>query len=454
MSFPSEFTEQTIRLLGEPEYRLLEAALQEEPLTSIRLNPLKWKQPKPSLPVAWSSLGYYLEQRPSFTFDPLFHAGCYYVQEASSMFLEQVIKQHVTAPVTALDMCAAPGGKSTHLLSLLPKGSLLVANEVIHSRTQILQENLTKWGVAETIVTQNDTADFATLPPLFDVILVDAPCSGEGMFRKDSGAITEWSLANVQNCCQRQQRILADSWQCLKAGGLLIYSTCTYNTEEDEKNVAWLVDEFGAEPVTVATDEAWGITANLYNNDFPVYRFFPHRTKGEGFFMAALRKPFGEDEPLRFRKEKAKKGEKPIPVSDEVKAFLTEPDRFVFTTEGEQLNAYPKEHIELIDYLRQRLNVRQAGICLGTVKGKSTIPAHSLAMSLNLRQNAFPQVALNYEQAIAYLRKEAIVIPDNLPIGYLLFTYNDTPLGFAKNVGNRANNLYPQAWRILQQAPR
>ena len=221
MKLPSEFEARSLEWMGEETYRALEAALQTEPPISIRVNRNKWDEEVTGVCVPWSFTGLYLPKRPTFTFDPLFHAGCYYVQEASSMFVEQVLRTYVTEPVVMLDLCAAPGGKSTHARSVLPEGSLLVANEVMRNRSQVLAENLIKWGDSRVVVTNNDPADFTALTELFDVILTDVPCSGEGMFRKDPVAVDEWSMDNVQICWQRQRRILADVWPALKPGGLL-----------------------------------------------------------------------------------------------------------------------------------------------------------------------------------------------------------------------------------------
>lgn len=254
MELPSSFTDYTRALLGVEEYEKLAAALEGEQPVSIRLNEDKLPESSFSLfrssleHVPWSAAGYYLDKRLTFTFDPLFHAGCYYVQEASSMFVEQALRRYVgEGPVVMLDLCAAPGGKSTHARSVLPAGSLLVANEVIRNRSQVLAENLTKWGHSGVVVTNNDPADFSSLTDFFDVILTDVPCSGEGMFRKDPVAVSEWSGENVEICWQRQRRIVTDIWPCLKPGGILIYSTCTYNTKENEENIRWIRDEFGAE---------------------------------------------------------------------------------------------------------------------------------------------------------------------------------------------------------------
>ncbi|MES1226926.1 MAG: RsmB/NOP family class I SAM-dependent RNA methyltransferase, partial [Bacteroidota bacterium] len=203
-----------------------------EQITSVRVNPnrtfnVEYSTLNVQGKVPWSSNGYYLSERPSFTTDPLFHAGAYYVQEASSMFLEEAVKQtcDLSKPLKVLDLCAAPGGKSTLLQSIISNESLLISNEVIKSRVNILSENITKWGAANVVVTNNDPKDFQRLPEYFDLIVIDAPCSGSGLFRKDPEAITEWSSDNVMLCSQRQQRILADILPCLKPGGILIYST-------------------------------------------------------------------------------------------------------------------------------------------------------------------------------------------------------------------------------------
>lgn len=454
MNLPQTFIERTRQLLGESSYSLFEEALQTEVPVSIRPNRRKTDKPVEGEPVPWASSGMYLKNRPTFTFDPLFHAGCYYVQEASSMFVERALKEYVKEPVVMLDLCAAPGGKSTLCRSALPEGSLLVANEVMRNRSQILAENLVKWGHPEVVVTNNDPADFTDLTHLFDVILTDVPCSGEGMFRKDEVAVDEWSLENVDVCWKRQRRILSDIWPALKPGGILIYSTCTFNREEDEDNVAWIARELGAEILEVPIDEGWGITGNLIGQDFPVYRFLPHKTKGEGFFLAVLRKHEGVVETIQPRPEKKKKGKDAkgkVPqmvVPKEVKSWLREAGDYAYTLKETSVHAFPKAFAEVIALLEQYVKVIHAGVTLGEIKGKDLIPHHSLAMSTVLASDIFPQTELTYEQAIAYLRKEGLILDASVPRGYVLVTYQQIPLGFVKNIGNRANNLYPQEWRI------
>ena len=458
MNLPQAFIERTRQLLGEDNYPQFEEALATETPVSIRPNRAKCQLPVEGEPIPWATSGMYLKNRPTFTFDPMFHAGCYYVQEASSMFVERALQEYVKEPVVMLDLCAAPGGKSTLCRSALPEGSLLVANEVMRNRSQVLAENLIKWGHPEVVVTNNDPADFTELTHLFDVILTDVPCSGEGMFRKDQVAVEEWSLENVDICWQRQRRILTDIWPSLKPGGLLIYSTCTFNREEDEDNVAWIAKELGAEILPVPIEDSWGITGNLVGGEFPVYRFLPHKTKGEGFFLAVLRKQEGECEetPSRFskspsrmdKKKKGKDNKQPLAVPKEAKEWLASVSDYSLAMKDTQVVAFPKAYQDEYALLQQTLKVIHAGITLGEVKGKDLIPHHSLAMSTALASEAFPKAEVSYEQAITYLRKEGLVLEADVPRGYVLLTYQGIPLGFVKNIGNRANNLYPQEWRI------
>ncbi|MBY0432810.1 MAG: RsmB/NOP family class I SAM-dependent RNA methyltransferase, partial [Cyclobacteriaceae bacterium] len=280
-------------LLG-PEFPAFCVALEAPPPVSIRLHPKK-KIAWPADPVPWADQGRYLSERPVFTLDPRLHAGAYYVQEASSLLLEQALKQSVdiTQPLRVLDLCAAPGGKSTHLLSLLSGDSLLVSNEVIRSRASILAENIQKWGYSNVIVTQQDPRDFQRLTGFFDVIVTDAPCSGEGLFRKDPEAMKEWSPNNVELCSQRQRRIVNDVWPALKPGGVLIYSTCTYEEKENMEAVATLTQDFAAESVSLTLNPAWGI-ATLEKSGCIGYQCYPHRVKGEGFFISVLHKGTGD----------------------------------------------------------------------------------------------------------------------------------------------------------------
>ena len=388
---PEDFVREARLVMGEERYNRFVEALNEEAPTSIRLNPLKISltthhSPLTTHHVPWCPEGYYLEGRPQFTFDPLFHAGCYYVQEASSMFITHILRQSGDCPQNILDMCAAPGGKSTAMRSVLPEGSTLVSNEPIPTRAQILLENITKWGWDNCIVTNNYPRDFRKAKAKFDVILCDVPCSGEGMFRKDPNAISEWSLQNVEKCWRLQREIVADAWECLVPGGWLIYSTCTYNTKENEENVRWIIEEYGAEALDIPTEPEWGITGSLLSDfDAPVYRFIPGFTRGEGLFMAVLQH----------------RGTVP---------------------------RVSKEH--------QRQNYT------------GTVPSVLRRLTPDLPQGDFPRIDLSYPDALKYLRGEALVLPAETPKGLVTVTYKGVPLGPMKNIGNRANNLYPKPWRI------
>ena len=420
MQLPKEFEEYTRSLMGEELYSKLISGLAATPPVSIRLNPFKvakdaYLEDEEQLnglqltPVPWAKDGYLLSERPSFTLDPLFHAGAYYVQEASSMFLDFIIRQLIKEPVTMLDLCAAPGGKTTCAMAALPEGSILYSNEPIRTRANILAENVMKFGHPDIIVTNNYAKDYAKAKKTFDVILTDVPCSGEGMFRKDPNAINEWSTSNVDSCWKIQRSIVEDIWQCLKPGGILIYSTCTFNAHEDEENVQWIIDNLGADPIALeGVKEEWNITGALKGN-LPVYRFIPGKTKGEGLFMAVMRK---KGEPTQ--------GSTPTILKKEGKISMKE----------------------------KGLKVMTHGINPPTQKGKKTIPDISLALSINQKENDYPHVDVDRQTAINYLRREAITLPANTPRGIVTITYKGLGLGFANNIGNRANNLYPQEWRI------
>jgi len=414
MTLPEEFTKYTRQLMGEERFaRFLDALCHDAP-TSIRINRRKCSEEDlrdilgdEVERVAWCADGYYLPNRPAFTFDPRLHAGWYYVQETSSMFLYRVLRQLVSEPVAMLDMCAAPGGKSTTALAALPEGSSLVCNEPIRTRANILAENIQKWGWGNVTVTNNYPKDIAQSGMKFDVVLCDVPCSGEGMFRKDEAAIGEWSVQNVKRCAALQREIVAEAWKCLNDGGLMIYSTCTFNAHEDEENVAWICNELGAAPIAIATNADEGITGSLVEGiDLPVYRFIPGITKGEGLFMAVMRKG---DECLH-------QGEK-------------------------SLHAAKRK-------TDSRLRILYDGIPEGERKGKDIIPPHALALSVDFDPKKYPMIEVDYSTAISYLRREAIVLSADAQRGYVVVAYQGARLGFVKNIGNRANNLYPQEWRI------
>ncbi len=440
---PKEF-EETLKLTLASSFDDFIDSLEQPAPVSIRVNPHKPTPPR-ARPVPWSDYGHYLNERPVFTLDPLFHAGTYYVQEASSMFLEQALKQSVdlSKPLRVLDLCAAPGGKSTHLLSLLSPESLLVSNEVIRSRATILAENIQKWGHANVVVTNNDPEDFSALEGFFDVIVADAPCSGEGLFRKDPEAIREWSTENVALCAKRQRRILADVWPALKQDGVLLYSTCTYNRLENEDNLLWLHEQYGAESIALQHDTRWGITT-VQENNLTGYHFYPHRVQGEGFYITSVRKTGGQREIQRKIKKGLQAPAKKLTESLQRYTTLVNPK---FYTWNDTAYMLPESCYHDVEFLFDHLRFVQAGTPIAISKHDKLVPEHGVALSVHVNKDHFLQLELREEDALRYLRKENIDVTGN-PKGYTLITHKHIPLGWANVLDNRMNNLYPKAWRI------
>ena len=398
-------------------------------------------------PVAWCDDAFYLKERPQFTFDPLLHAGAYYVQEASSMFLQQALKQTFdnNATIKVLDLCAAPGGKTTLLASYF-KNAFIVSNEIIKTRANILYENVTKWGDENIVVTNNDAADFKRLPDYFDLIVVDAPCSGSGLFRKDENAIDKWSKNNVALCSQRQQRILADVYSSLKQDGILIYSTCSYSQQEDEDILDWLMNDFKLESIQLNVSNNFNIveTTSAKHNAFG-YRFWPHKLKGEGFFIAALKKNDGDHSNYNNAKLNINKSvKKDTAVATQ---YINEGDWFFFNNK-ENVHVVNNDFIEDVALLQKNVYVKKAGIKLGEVIREQLIPHHELALS-NIIKKDLQKIDLSLEQALQYLRKKDINNNKNLK-GWTLSTYKNFPLGWIKLLHNRVNNYYPTDWRILK----
>lgn len=428
-----------------------EAHINPAQVTSIRLNPGKpFAANNPLFDtdenVTWCADGRYLKQRPSFTFDPMLHGGAYYVQEASSMFLWHALEHTVgknTSGLKVLDLCAAPGGKSTLLASYF-KDALVVANEVIKPRANTLVENITKWGTDNVVVTCNDPSHFARLPNFFDVIVVDAPCSGSGLFRKDPAAIDEWSEDNVALCSQRQQRILADIYSALKKDGILIYSTCSYSKLEDEDILDWMAKDLQVTSCRLPIADDWGIVETVSGNGAYGYRFYPDKIKGEGFFIAVFKKSDGSvshDYPLSLTA--VTKNEAAIAANWTKKNA----DLFYFK-QKENIIAIPSIFNHDIALLQKHLYLRKAGINIGVIKGKDIVPDHELALSL-LLEETIPRIELNYADAIQYLKKREVVL-ENAEKGWAVITYYGLPLGWVKVLHNRVNNYYPIEWRILK----
>lgn len=448
--------EQFLTMLADLGLEELKTALAEgEPCTSVRLNTGKNVTdediPFKGSRIPWCNAGLYLDQRPRFTFDPALHQGCYYVQEASSMFHGYIVGKlfgNAGSPVRVLDSCAAPGGKTTGVIDSLPYGSLIVANEYVPSRAAVLRENLIKWSYPSCVVTRGDTAAFRRLKDTFDLIIADVPCSGEGMMRKDAEAISQWSTGLIRECAERQWEIVNNLWPSLKPGGIMIYSTCTFNRSEDEEMVERIISEFGAESVDIEVDPEWGIAGGI-DTDAICYRFMPHRLRGEGLFVAILRKP-GENRGERQQSKNKTKSAKATPQLMSAKSWLTDEasSEMEIYADDDRINAFPRLHADTLRKIKKELDVIHEGVLIGNVKGRDLIPSQSLALSPCLRKDAFPTVEIDGRTAISYLSGDAITLPDGTPRGFVLLTNRQHPLGFVKNIGNRSNNLYPAPWRI------
>jgi NOL1/NOP2/fmu family ribosome biogenesis protein len=359
------------------------------------------------------------------------------------MFTGELFRQVTSGMknLRVLDLCGAPGGKTTHISSILGDNGFLIANEVIRQRSAILAENVTKWGMGNTAVTQNDPVAFASLEDFFDIIIVDAPCSGEGMFH-DEVAVREWSAGNAQLCSERQKRILADIWPSLKPGGVLIYSTCTFNGAENEQNIMWLSEATGAEAVRAGIAAFPGITEIEYRG-ITGYGFHPGRIKGDGFFIAALRKPEGTN-PRHIRLRGSDQGV-PARISEKINAMTSfDPEKIIF---AENRIMAPAASRDINRYMADRLTVVKSGTMIGEMKNETFIPAHDLAMTVKLNKSFWPCYDASWDEAIAFLRLEDLRMPD-MPVGRILICYREVPLGFVNNLGKRTNNGYPQSWRI------
>ena len=457
MNLPEGFIESLSQGSGAPLFAGLPEALSLDPVVSVRIDPAKtprggWADDARAVPWAETS-GRYLPSRPAFIFDPLMHQGAYYVQDASSMFLGHAVRcitKGLSGPVAYLDACAAPGGKTGAAIDALLPGSVVWANEYVPQRAAVLRENLAKKGYPLTIVTTGDTARFAALPASFDIIAADVPCSGEGMMRKDAEAVAQWSPALVAQCAELQRSILQNLWPALRPGGFLIYSTCTFNRRENEDNVRWLIETYGAETVELPADPAWCIAPAL-DSDIHACSFIPGRTEGEGLFLAVLRKPGDEafttqpsaDKSGGKSARKERRGSKPAPVLAEAQSWLMPGCGATLTLDGDRIMAvFP-----------QSVAGTHPSLEVGTVKGRDAIPSQQLAFSRIYRRGAFPEVEVDRMSALMYLRGEAPQLPSGTPRGHILLTYRDLPLGFVKNIGNRCNNLYPRPWRILSALP-
>lgn len=409
--FPQAFLSSLGRILGSEDAAKAVEAMAGEPSVSVRLNPFKQPQGSPlpilegSSVVPWSPHGHILVKRPVFTLHPLFHAGVYYVQDSSAMFagwaFRSLLERFPERPLRVLDLCAAPGGKTTDLAASLREACggefLLVSNEVMRQRAAVLSDNVAVWGDPNVVVTSVDPAAFAAFPGFFDIIVADVPCSGEGMFRKDAKAVEDWSPETVDLCAARQKRILADVWPALRQGGALLYSTCTFEEAENDRNLAWAAEELGGE--IIPPENPFGIRTTLHG-----HLLVPGEVPGEGQWVGALVKRTG-------------------------------PSGGVLTSLDSSVEAL------------KRLRPLRAGVVEGTFKGKDFVPDPDWAMSIFFDRTRYPEAPVDKQTALHFLHRDTIVL-DDAPTGYNVITYRGVPLGFVKNLGRRCNNLHPQSRRI------
>lgn len=441
---PKEFKSFIETLLLNEATSFFEVLNENSPV-SVRQNPNKkeinWQQAEN---IKWCKNGKYLAERPLFTADPHFHAGCYYVQEAASMFLEQFVNENIEASsvITALDLCAAPGGKSTHLFSLLNENATVVCNEIVQKRNSILCENVTKWGLPNVIITQNEAKDFLPLQSFFDLVVVDAPCSGEGMFRKDLRAVDEWSEKNVQQCSIRQGEILENIIGSLKENGILIYSTCTYEPSENEEKVKWLCNEKGFEEIKLKSDLFQGIVQSEFG-----YRFYPHQVKSEGFYIACLRKkcltPSLDFIIKNLKKQVQVIPQKQVPVS--ILNLVDIPERFLWFQHKNRFCFTNQNTLNKLLTIEKFLTIKQAGTSVGELKGSDVLLDHAIAVSIHLKKN-FPEIEVSKENALKFLKGESLNII--APKGWLAVLFEDVCIGWVKSTGSRLNNHYPKNWKI------
>ncbi len=457
MVFKEEFIQFLTEAVGDECAGRTLNALNEPASVSVRLNRSKMSPEEScndifglkTTPVSWCADGFLLEQRPKFTLNPLLHAGCYYVQDSSAMFVGNVFRQAVQAvldrgrkghPLRVLDLCAAPGGKTTDILGSLRSSGcesyIAVSNEIMKQRAAVLADNVGIWGDPCIAVTSVDPKAFSSLNGFFDIIIADVPCSGEGMFRKDEEAVMQWSADNVALCQSRQRRIIADVWPALAPGGILIYSTCTFNKYENDDNVKWIMSTLGAEKFTFRND---------YNGLFATemgVNLLPGLVPGEGQYCSAVVKT-GNDSAGNFRSKAQNNSKLPVPETELRQYFKC---GMSFEVRGDMIIATPahlRDEFQILDQLKPILR----GCTAGKYKGRDFIPDEDLALCIEYNRVAFPEFDLSREQALAFLHKDSLILPE-AEKGLVLMTYRGHPLGFVKNLGNRCNNLHPQGRRI------
>lgn len=436
-------------MLGDEAERLF-SALDTPAEVSIRVNPAKPAEVFEGEAIGWSPNGRYLAERPQFTLDPLMHGGAYYVQEASSQFVAHILREDNLEGGRVLDMCAAPGGKTTVYSSLVGREGLVVANDINRGRTLALSDNVQRWGMGNVVVTCNEPEHIGAFEQWFDVVAVDAPCSGEGMFRKMDEAREEWTPASVEQCVARQRDILAEAWRALRPGGKLIYSTCTFNDREDEGIVRWLVEEYGDEIVAaerIETEDKWGIVRSDIG-PFQCFHFYPHSARGEGFFAAVACKTEG------VTKRRTPKGRRKVFTTlqskdlAEVSRWVDDAKAMSFRCVGDVVYGYNSAVMEDITQLSESLSVVYSGVAMGQIFKGALKPEHSLALFVGRNRDVVPEVELSLEDAQNYLRRQDIDAKQ-FSEGVNVVTYKGVAIGFIKRIGARCNNMYPKDLRIL-----
>ena len=451
IALPTAFVERMRRELGAEEAEQLLVSLDTPPAVAVRLNGAKcgarWQDAEP---IAWCREGRRLAERPSFTLDVAFHAGAYYVQEAASQFIAHIVEGEELEGKRVLDMCAAPGGKTTIYASAVGRDGLVVANEYVRSRANVLADNVRKWGLGNVLVTNNAPEHIAAYRGWFDVVAVDAPCSGEGMFRKEEVARADWSEEAVRMCAERQMSILREAWQSLREGGLLIYSTCTFNRDEDEGVLNALIEEVGeglTESREIEVDDTWGVVCGRVGV-FQTFRFFPHRTGSEGLFVAVARKAEATTQRTpKARKQIMKSVAKGC--DEELRRWVSSPAEMTFAEVGDMIYGYRKSQYKAVQALSEGLTAIYSGVAMGQIFKNKLKPDGALAFFVGLNREALPACEVTSEEALQFLRKQDMAA-GVFEEGLNLVLYESRALGFVKRVGGRVNNMYSSSLRILK----
>lgn len=450
------------RVTGCLDSERLIKSLDTPPAVGLRINTRKLPTEFPLYdcmePVEWCETGYRLKYRPLFTLNPLLHAGAFYVQDPSSMVYRTIVAEiyrllNLENPdirPAMLDFCAAPGGKTTAAIDALPDKSIMVANEFDPKRGKILRENLEKWGYPYIITTGDKSGSFSILPEIFDIVAVDAPCSGEGMMRKEEKARNQWSQALIEKCATLQREILSDVVNTLKPGGYLIYSTCTFNLLENEDNAEYIRHELGLTPVRLDIDIPNGATE--LTGSIPALRFMPHLTDGEGLFVCVFQKSVSSHEirTTKFSHNNHMSGFSGKRSGNKKRdtEFEYMPENMIGIATPDGLSALHEDMVGIYQLIKDsRIRITGAGLPVGVQKGSVLIPDSRSVLS-TLNKDIFPIVDVSEDDALRYLRRESLILPPGIPKGYVTISYKDIPIGLMKNLGNRANNLFHSPWKI------